>query len=90
MRLNAKVAELAVPEHLFHYPFPMIDPEEGGKFGVGGNGTGPFDLVEFGFKQKAVVEARSDYWGEGPYVDRVTYLDLGDEPSAVLGALASR
>ena len=26
VRLNAKVAELAVPEHLFHYPFPMIDP----------------------------------------------------------------
>ena len=90
VRLNAKVAELAVPEHLFHYPFPMIDPEEGGKFGVGGNGTGPFSLVEYSFKQKAVVEARSDYWGTGPYVDRVTYIDLGDEPSAVLGALASK
>jgi len=90
VRLNAKVPELAVPEHLFHYPFPMLDPEEGGKFGVGGNGTGPFNLVEYAFKQKAVVEARSDYWGTGPYVDRVTYIDLGDEPSAVLGALASK
>jgi peptide/nickel transport system substrate-binding protein len=42
LRLNLKTAQLAVPEHLFHYPFSMLDPEQNGMFGVGMNGTGPF------------------------------------------------
>ena len=28
--LNLKEAQVAVPEHFFHYPFLMIDPQEGG------------------------------------------------------------
>src|SRR5262249_38663593 len=35
VRLNCKAPQLAVPEHLFHYPFAILDPEQGGKFGVG-------------------------------------------------------
>ena len=45
-RLNCRVPQLAVPEHLFHYPFLMLDPEEDGLFGPGSNGTGAFDLIE--------------------------------------------
>ena len=89
-RLNAKNAQLAVPEHFFHYPFLIIDPEEGGKFGVGSNGTGAFDLVEQEVGKKTVLTARNDYWGEGPYIDRLEYHDHGDDPTAALGALASK
>ena len=35
VRLNCRNAQLAVPEHLFHYPLHILDPEDGGKFGVG-------------------------------------------------------
>ena len=90
VRLNAKKAQLAVPEHLFHYPFPILDPEEGGKFGVGSNGTGAFNLVEHEVGKISIVEARDDYWDDGPYVDRVEFHDLGDDTSAALGALASK
>ena len=90
VRLNAQAAQLAVPEHLFHYPFPVLDPEEGGKFGPGSNGTGPFNLVEHEIGKKAVLTARDDYWGEGPYIDRLEYLDLGDDRTAALAALASK
>ncbi len=90
VRLNAKQAQLAVPEHLFHYPFPMIDPEENGLFGAGSNGTGAFDLVELDVGKKAVLKARNDYWGEGPYVDTIEFIDLGDDPSAGIGAMASK
>ena len=90
VRLNAKQAQLAVPEHLFHYPFPIIDPEEGGKFGVGSNGTGAFNLVRQEVGKIAVFEARDDYWGEGPYLDSVEFHDLGDDSSAALGAIASK
>ena len=90
VRLNAKAAQLAVPEHLFHYPLPILDPEENGNFNVGSNGTGPFDFVEQVVGSKAVFKARSDYWGEGPYIDQLEYHDLGDDPSATISALASK
>ncbi len=90
LRLNCKEAQVAVPEHLFHYPFPMLDPEEGGKFAAGNNGTGAFDLEEVRVGERAVLRARKDYWGAAPFLDSLTYIDLGDDPSAGVGALASK
>lgn len=46
VRLNLATPQLAVPEHLYHFPAAMLDPEEGGVFGAGSDGTGPFRLVE--------------------------------------------
>ncbi len=90
MRLNLKVAQVAIPEHLFHYPAAILDPEEGFKFGAGSNGTGAFNLVEHEVGIKSVLEARDDYWGDGPYLDRLHFVDLGDDPSAEVGAIASK
>lgn len=90
LRLNLKEPQVAVPEHLFHYPLPMLDPEEGGKFGEGSNGTGPFELTEYKVGVKATYKARADYWGKGPYVDELQFVDLGDDPSAYIGAMASQ
>ncbi len=89
VRLNCKEPQLAVPEHLFHYPFAILDPEEGGKFGVGSNGTGAFDLVEHDVGKKSVLKARSDYWGTGPFLDSLVFVDLGDTPSLPVAALAA-
>jgi peptide/nickel transport system substrate-binding protein len=89
-RLNLKVPNVAIPEHLFHYTNTMLDPEEGGLFQPGSNGTGPFDLVEHRVDVRAVFKARGDYWGEGPYIDAVEYVDLGDDPATSVAALASR
>jgi peptide/nickel transport system substrate-binding protein len=90
VRLNCKAAQVAVPEHLFHYPLPILDPEEGGVFSAGSNGTGAFELVEMAIGEKAVLKARTDYWGDGPYLDEIRFIDLGDDPSAALGALGSK
>jgi peptide/nickel transport system substrate-binding protein len=90
VRLNGKSGSLAVPESLFHYPLLILDPKEGGKFGVGSNGTGPFELVELKVGQRAVLKARrSGYWGEPAYLDTVEIVDLGDEAAAQIAALAS-
>jgi peptide/nickel transport system substrate-binding protein len=89
VRLNCKEPQLAVPEHLFHYPAVILDPKENGKFGAGSNGTGPFELVEYEVGRKAVFKARSDYWGEGPYLDQLEVIDVGDDPSAAVAALVS-
>jgi peptide/nickel transport system substrate-binding protein len=90
IRLNAQVPQLAVPEHFFHYPFLILDPEEGGKFGPGSNGTGPFELKSHEVNRKAVLAARKDYWGQGPNLEGIEFIDLGDDPSASVNALTSQ
>jgi peptide/nickel transport system substrate-binding protein len=90
IRLNAQVPQLAVPEHFFHYPFLILDPEEGGKFGPGSNGTGAFELKSHDVNQKSVLVARKEYWGEGPNLEGIEFIDLGDDPSASVNALTSQ
>jgi peptide/nickel transport system substrate-binding protein len=90
VRLNLKAPQLAVPEHLFHYPLVMLDPDGAGKFGPRMNGTGPFELVEYEVSKRAVFRAHKGYWSEGPHLDEVVFVDLGDEPGAEIAALASR
>jgi peptide/nickel transport system substrate-binding protein len=90
VRLNCRVGQLAVPEHLFHYPFNIMDPAENGVFKPGANGTGPFELLELEVGKRAVYRARKDYWGSGPYLDTFEFIDLGEEPSAYIAALQSK
>ena len=90
-KLNGKTANLSLPEALFHYPTLMLDPASEGKYGVGGNGTGPYELVEYEVGKRAVLLARkSGYWGEGPHIERIEFLDLGDDAAAQVAALASK
>ncbi len=89
VRLNLKEPQLAIPEHLNHYQAVMLDPDQDGVFDVGANGTGAFTLVEIEPGRRAVIEAVADYWGEGPYLDRVEFIDLGGGDQAILNALIS-
>ncbi len=90
LKLNLKVPQVAVPEHLFHYTNTMLDPAENGIYKVGSNGTGPYELVELEVQKKAVFKVKADYWGRPGYLDTVEFIDLGDDPAAALGALASK
>lgn len=91
LRLNLKVAQGAVPEHLFHWPAFMLDPEDNGVFGIGANGTGAFRLVEYAIGERAVYErVDGQHFSGGPYLDRIEFTDLGEDPNAVLGALITQ
>jgi peptide/nickel transport system substrate-binding protein len=90
VRLNGKTPQIAVPEWLFHYPFLILDPAENGEFKVGSNGTGAFELVENQLERKQVLKARKDYWGGGPYLDTLEFIDLGDDNAAQISAVASK
>jgi len=91
VRLNLKEPQVAVPEHLFNWPNVMLDPAENGKFGVGSNGTGAYQLLALEVGRRAVFRARRPYWqGTGPYADEIQFIDVGQDPAALLGALASR
>jgi len=91
VKLNGKTAQLAIPEQLFHYPLLIMDPAENGEFKVGSNGTGAFTLVESEVGRRNVLKARKEpYWGGGPYLDELQFIDLGDDPAAAVSALASK
>ncbi len=90
VRLNCRIPQLAVPEHLFHYPLQILDPEEDGRFGPDSNGTGAFDVVEHETGKRSLLRARTDYWGEGPHVEALEFVDFGDDPATAIEALASK
>ena len=90
IRLNCKEAQLAVPEHLFHYPALILHPNDNGKFGIGSIGTGAFTMTEYEVGKKAVLKKREGYWGKAPAVDGIEFIDLGDDPAASISALASK
>lgn len=93
LRLNLKHPQVAVPEHLFHYTNVMLDPEEGGRFDVGSNGTGAFWLAECRVGERVLLRAREsarDRSGApAALLDELVFLDLGEEPGAAAGALVS-
>jgi peptide/nickel transport system substrate-binding protein len=85
--LNLKEAQVAVPEHFYHYPFLMLDPAENGKFQPGSNGTESFQLTEYEIGRKAILKRRE---GSPARVDEIHFIDLGDNPASVAAALASK
>ena len=85
--LHLKEAQVAVPEHFFHYPFLMLDPAENGVYAVGSNGTGSFEMTALEVDRKCVLKRIADRPG---MVDELHFIDLGDNPSAVAAALASK
>jgi peptide/nickel transport system substrate-binding protein len=87
IRLNGKSSQLAIPENLFHYPALMLWPEEDGEWGVGAVGTGAFTCDEIDVGKRAVLRPREGYWGEGPYVDELVFIDHGDDPAAEANSL---
>lgn len=91
VRLHLTIPQMAVPEHLFHYPALILPREYGGDFPKEPWGTGPFTLERYVVGEQAVVRRRADYWQPGkPYLDEVRFIDLGEEEAVNVAALASQ
>ncbi|MGF1562995.1 MAG: ABC transporter substrate-binding protein [Geminicoccaceae bacterium] len=89
-RLNCSAPQLAVPEHFFHYPFLILHPDDGGEFDVGAKGTGAFEVYEIEVGKIVRLRAKDAYWGDGPYIDEIHFIDHGDDEAAQIGALSSQ
>jgi len=85
--LNLREPQVGVPEHLFHYPMQILDPDENGVFGVGSNGVMPFELVELEVGRQAILRKRPD--GEA-YLDEIQFIDLGDNTASLAAAMSSK
>ena len=94
VRLHLSRPDLTIPENLYEYPTGIVHrrfQEEGGDFPKNPIGTGPYRLAEFAVGQRAVLVKRDpkDYWGPEVSLDRITYIDHGDDPIAGIAAVAS-
>ncbi len=93
VRLNLNRPELSIPENLYNYPTAIVHrrfSDEGGDLSKNPVGTGPYELAEFRVGEIAkLVKRKEPYWGGDVSLDEIRYVDLGDDRSAHVGALAS-
>jgi peptide/nickel transport system substrate-binding protein len=94
VKLHLNTAELAVPEHLFHYPAMILNHKTfEGDFVKRPHGTGPYTLEEHLVGERCVVKARKDYWQKGfdgkplPYFDGIRFNDMGTEMAPQIAAM---
>jgi peptide/nickel transport system substrate-binding protein len=94
VKLHLKRPEIAIPEHLFHYPAMILNHRTfEGDFIKAPHGTGPYTLDVYEETSRAVLKRRTDYWQKGtdgkplPYMDAMEFVDMGDEMSPRIAAL---
>jgi peptide/nickel transport system substrate-binding protein len=96
VKLHLDRPEIGLPEHFFHYPAFILNHRTfEGDFRKAPHGTGPYTLETYKETEIAVLKARSDYWQKGadgkplPYLDGMTFIELGTESAPQLAALKS-
>jgi peptide/nickel transport system substrate-binding protein len=93
VRLNLDVPEIAVPEHLFHYPAQIVHRDFEGDIVAQPVGTGPFTLEEYSVGERCALKRRDDYWGKDdqgnqlPFLDEIIYVDQGEDQTAAVTAI---
>ncbi len=73
------------PAAIVHQSYDNGDPS------VNPIGTGPYlpEVNEVGVRQTLVRNTNHTWWGVGPYLDRIEYIDYGTDPAAVVAAAQS-
>ena len=96
VKLHLKRPEIAVPEHLFHYPALVLNHRTfEGDFIKRPHGTGPYTLEVYREGERCVLKKREGYWRKGndgkalPYMDTVEFSDMGTEMAPQIAAIQS-
>jgi len=93
VRLNLDSPQIAVPEHLFHYPSQILHQSFEGDITKAPIGTGPYTLAEYVEGDRAVLKRRDGYWQLGadgqslPYLDEIQYIGLPEDQTAAIAAI---
>ena len=91
LRLHLSSPDIAIIVNMTDYPAAVVHPSFTGDDPVGNPiGTGPYRPVSHDTGIGAVIERNPDHtwWneGNGAYLDRIEFLDLGTDPSAWMAA----
>lgn len=94
LRLNLSSPDIALMVSLADYPGAVCHPSFTGNDPVANPiGTGPYRPVSYDVGIKAVIERNPDHtwWneGNGAWLDRIEFIDLGTDPSAWVAAAES-
>jgi peptide/nickel transport system substrate-binding protein len=93
VRLHLNRPELSIPENLYNYPTAIVHrrfSDEGGDLSKNPIGTGPYELTKFAIAERAeLTKRKGGHWSGDVSLDKIVYLDHGDDRNAALGALAS-
>ncbi len=94
VKLHLDKPEIAIPEHLFHYPAIILNHKTfEGDFVKNPHGTGPYTLDVYREGERAVLKRRDEYWQKGddgnmlPYLDSMEFIDMGSEMAPQIAAL---
>jgi peptide/nickel transport system substrate-binding protein len=94
VKLHLKNPEMAVPEHLFHYPAMVLNHRTfEGDFLKAPHGTGPYTIESYVEGERCVLKRRNDYWKKGadgnplPYLDKIEFIDMGTEMGPMIAAI---
>ena len=94
VKLHLKHPELAVPEHLFHYPAIVYNHKTfEGDFIKKPHDTGLYTLESYLPGERCVLKRRNDYWQKGtdgqplPYMDGMEFIDMGSDLNPQITAL---
>jgi peptide/nickel transport system substrate-binding protein len=91
LRLNLSSGDIALMVSLADYPAAVVHPSFTGNDPVANPiGTGPYRPVVYETGLRAIVERHPDHtwWnaGNGAWLDRIEFIDLGTDPSAWIAA----
>ncbi|MCG8338031.1 MAG: ABC transporter substrate-binding protein [Proteobacteria bacterium] len=96
VKLHLKRPEIAVPEHLFHYPALVLNHKTfEGDFIKAPHGTGPYTLDSYVEGERCVLKSRNGYWQKGadgkamPYMDKIEFVHMGTEMAPMIAAIKS-
>ena len=94
VRFHLSRPDISLPEAMGDYPALIVNrkfSEEGGDLSKNPVGTGPFALTKYSVGEVAEYKKRTDvpWWGGDVYLDGLVYIDHGDDPAAMIAALAS-
>jgi peptide/nickel transport system substrate-binding protein len=96
VKLHLDRPQIAVPEHLFHYTLQILNRNTfEGDITEAPVGTGPYTLEEHIPEERSVLKRREGYWQTGadgeplPYLDGITFVDLGEDRAAWVNAFKS-
>ncbi|MFH1122391.1 MAG: ABC transporter substrate-binding protein, partial [Pseudomonadota bacterium] len=94
VKLHLNKPEIAIPEHLFHYPALVLNHRTfEGDFIKRPHGTGPYTLQVYREGERCVLKRRGDYWLNGedgkplPYLDGMEFIDMGTEMAPQIAAI---